>query len=55
MIHAGIFGQSFLTKILFNSTKGTILSVQGERKKDSVISVDDSKFFGCCVSRNGVS
>jgi len=55
MIHINVFGQDFLTKILFNSAKGTILSVQGEEKKGIVHSVNDSMFFDCYVSRDGDS
>ena len=55
MIQFAIFGQGFLTKILFNSAKGTICSVQGEGKKDSSASVADSMFCDCFVSRNGDS
>jgi len=54
MMHVSVFGQGFLTKILFNSAKGTILSVQGE-EKGIVHSVDDSMFFDCYVSRDGDS
>jgi hypothetical protein len=55
MIQFAIFGQGFLTKILFNSAKGTTCSVQSEGKKDSAASVDDSLFVACFVSRNGDS